>query len=66
MNTHLIAIVGGSGSGKSWLAQTLAEQFGEEIVRAMKAGGITCVEYKGRAEDAVGKVLQLQQKEAVQ
>jgi len=49
------------------IAVVVAEQFGEEIVRAMKAGGITCVEFKGRAEDAVRKVLQLQQqKEAVQ
>ena len=33
MNSHLIAIVGGSGSGKSWLAQSLAEQFGEDAGR---------------------------------
>ncbi len=33
MNSHLIAIVGGSGSGKSWLAQHLAEQFGEDAGR---------------------------------
>ena len=30
MNSHLIAIVGGSGSGKSWLTQRLAEEFGED------------------------------------
>jgi len=31
MNSHLIAIVGGSGSGKSWLAQRLADELGEEV-----------------------------------
>ena len=30
MKGHLIAIVGGSGSGKSWLAQRLADQFGAD------------------------------------
>jgi predicted Fe-Mo cluster-binding NifX family protein len=45
----------------------VAGQFGYEIVRAMKAGGVTCVEFKGKAKDAVGKVVQLQkQKEASQ
>ena len=51
---------------RNGIAVVVAEQFGDEIARAMKARGITCVEFKGRAEDAVGKVLQLQkQKEAV-
>ena len=45
----------------------VAEQFGDEIVRTMKTRGIACVEFKGGAQEAVGKVLQLQQqKEAVQ
>jgi len=30
MNGHLFAIVGGSGSGKSWLARRLADEFGDE------------------------------------
>ena len=30
MNVHLIAIVGGSGSGKTWLGARLQEQFGED------------------------------------
>lgn len=30
---HLIAIVGGSGSGKSWLSSRLQEQFGEDATR---------------------------------
>ena len=33
MDVHLIAIVGGSGSGKSWLADRLAEQFGANAGR---------------------------------
>jgi predicted Fe-Mo cluster-binding NifX family protein len=49
------------------IAVVVAEQFGDEIVRTMNARGIACVEFKGGAQDAVGKVLQLQrQKEAVQ
>jgi predicted Fe-Mo cluster-binding NifX family protein len=49
------------------IAVVVAEQFGDEIVRTMKARGIACVDFKGGAQDAVGKVLQLQkQKEAVQ
>jgi len=49
------------------IAVVVAEQFGDEIVRSMKTRGITCVEFKGGAQEAVGKVLQLQQqKEAVQ
>ncbi len=49
------------------ISVVVAEQFGDEIIRATKARGITCVEFKGKAEDAVAKVLQLQkQKEAGQ
>jgi predicted Fe-Mo cluster-binding NifX family protein len=49
------------------IAVVVAGQFGYEIVRAMKARGVTCVEFKGKAEDAVGQVLQLKkQKEAAQ
>ena len=45
----------------------VAQQFGDEIIRATKARGITCVEFKGKAEDAVAKAVQLQkQKEVVQ
>ena len=33
MNAQLIAIVGGSGSGKTWLAGRLAEEFGGEAGR---------------------------------
>ncbi len=52
---------------RNGIAVVVAEQFGDEIVRTMKAGGVTCVAFKGGAEDAVGKVLQLQkQKEAAQ
>jgi len=36
----------------------VAEQFGYEIVRAMKEKGITCVEFKGRSVDAAKKVQQ--------
>jgi predicted Fe-Mo cluster-binding NifX family protein len=49
------------------IAVVVAEQFGDEIVRTMKAGGITSVAFRGGAQEAVGKVLQLQQqKEAMQ
>jgi predicted Fe-Mo cluster-binding NifX family protein len=49
------------------IAVVVAEQFVDEVVRTMKTRGIACVEFKGRAQEAVGKVLQLQQqKEAVQ
>lgn len=33
MNAHLIAIVGGSGSGKTWLAQRLLTEFGGQAGR---------------------------------
>ena len=33
MNVHLIAIVGGSGSGKTWLAGRLLEEFGDKAGR---------------------------------
>ncbi len=33
MEVHLIAIVGGSGSGKTWLAQRLLEEFGNDAAR---------------------------------
>ena len=33
MNPHLIAITGGSGAGKTWLAQRLLEEFGEQAGR---------------------------------
>jgi uridine kinase len=33
MNGNLIAIVGGSGSGKTWLSQRLAEEFGQDAGR---------------------------------
>lgn len=33
MNIHLIAIVGGSGSGKTWLADRLLEEFGNDARR---------------------------------
>ena len=33
MTTHLIAIVGGSGSGKTWLAERLLEQLGPDAGR---------------------------------
>lgn len=33
MKVHLIAIVGGSGSGKTWLAQRLLEEFGNDAGR---------------------------------
>ena len=36
----------------------VAEQFGYEIVRAMKENGITCVEFKGSSIDAVKKAQQ--------
>ncbi len=36
----------------------VAEQFGYEIVRAMKEKGITCVEFKGRSVDAVKRAQQ--------
>ena len=52
---------------RNGISFVVAGQFGDEIVRAMKAGGVTCVEFNGKAEDAVGKVVQLQkQKEAAQ
>jgi predicted Fe-Mo cluster-binding NifX family protein len=52
---------------QSGIVVVVAEQFGAEIVRAMKARGIACVEFKGGAGEAVGKVLQLQkQKEVIQ
>jgi predicted Fe-Mo cluster-binding NifX family protein len=35
----------------------VAEEFGDEIVRGFKAQGISCVAFKGRAEDAVKKAL---------
>jgi predicted Fe-Mo cluster-binding NifX family protein len=36
----------------------VAEQFGYEIIQAMKETGITCVGFKGRTVDAVKKALQ--------
>lgn len=33
MNVHLIAIAGGSGSGKTWLAERLVEEFGPDAGR---------------------------------
>jgi len=36
----------------------VAEQFGYEIVQAMKEKGITCVEFKGQTADAAKKALQ--------
>lgn len=33
MNVYLIAIVGGSGSGKTWLAERLLEEFGDHAGR---------------------------------
>ena len=36
----------------------VAEQFGYEIIQAMKEKGITCVGFKGRTVDAVKKALQ--------
>jgi uridine kinase len=33
MNVHLIAIVGGSGSGKTWLAERLLAEFGDQAGR---------------------------------
>ena len=36
----------------------VAEQFGYEIVRAMKEKGITCLEFKGSSMDAVKKAQQ--------
>ena len=45
----------------------VAGQFGGEIVRAMKDQGITCVEFNGKVEDSIRKILQLRkQKEAAQ
>jgi predicted Fe-Mo cluster-binding NifX family protein len=35
----------------------VAEQFGYEIIREMKERGITCIEFKGQAVDAVKKAL---------
>ena len=40
----------------------VAEQFGYEIIQAMKEKGITCVGFKGRTVDAVKKALQSAEK----
>ncbi len=47
----------------SFLAQKrikviVAEEFGDEIIRGFKAQGISCVAFKGKAEEAVKRILQ--------
>ncbi len=36
----------------------VAEEFGDEIIRGFKAQGISCVAFKGKAEEAVKRILQ--------
>jgi len=36
----------------------VAEEFGDEVLRAFKAHGISCVAFKGRADEALKKALQ--------
>ena len=37
----------------------VAESFGDKMINAMKSKGITFYEFKGKADDAVKKVLKL-------
>ena len=42
---------------RNGISTVVAEEFGEEIVRGMKAGGIDCVAFKGSSDEAVQSIV---------
>ena len=42
---------------RNGISTVVAEEFGEEIVRGMKAGGIDCVVFKGSSDEAVQSIV---------